>query len=66
MLDGTTLLVRVDDAGARYPLTIDPLIEQAKLTASDGAAGDRFGVSVAVSGDTVVVGAHLATTSART
>ena len=57
VLDGTTLLVRVDDAAARYPLTIDPFIEQAKLTASDGAAGDRFHVSAAVSGDTVVVGA---------
>jgi uncharacterized repeat protein (TIGR01451 family) len=30
----------------------------AKLTASDGAAHDYFGVGVAVSGDTVVVGAH--------
>jgi hypothetical protein len=30
----------------------------AKLTASDGAADDHFGVSVAISGDTVVVGAH--------
>ena len=32
--------------------------EQAKLTASDGAAGDVFGVSVSVSGDTAVVAAH--------
>ncbi len=31
--------------------------QQAKLTASDGAAGDLFGVSVAISGDTAVVGA---------
>jgi len=31
--------------------------EQAKLTASDGVTGDFFGTSVAVSGDTVVVGA---------
>ena len=31
--------------------------EQAKLTASDGAADDRFGTSVAISGDTAVVGA---------
>ena len=31
--------------------------ETAKLTASDGAADDSFGHSVAVSGDTVVVGA---------
>ena len=33
--------------------------ETAKLTASDGAADDSFGTSVAVSGDTVVVGAPL-------
>ena len=31
--------------------------EQAKLTASDGAGGDWFGWSVAVAGDTAVVGA---------
>ena len=29
----------------------------AKLTASDGAAGDNFGTSVAISGNTVVIGA---------
>jgi len=33
------------------------LTESAKLTASDGAALDRFGSSVAISGDTIVVGA---------
>ena len=31
--------------------------EQAKLTASDGAGGDQFGLSVSVDGDTAVVGA---------
>jgi hypothetical protein len=31
--------------------------EQAKLTASDAAGGDSFGLSVALSGDTAVVGA---------
>ena len=31
----------------------------AKLTASDGAAGDRFGRSVAISGTTAIVGAYL-------
>ena len=30
--------------------------EQAKLTASDGAAGDNFGSSVSISGDYVIVG----------
>ena len=29
----------------------------AKLTASDGAAGDEFGFSVSISGDTIVIGA---------
>jgi len=33
--------------------------EQAKLTASDGAADDVFGKSVAVDGDTAVIGARL-------
>jgi hypothetical protein len=32
-------------------------VEEAKLTASDGAAEDKFGCSLAVSGDTAVVGA---------
>ena len=32
-------------------------IEQDKITASDGAEGDFFGVSVAISGDYAVVGA---------
>ena len=36
------------------------LTQDAKLTAGDGAAGDQFGFSVAVTGDTVVVGAHQA------
>ena len=35
----------------------------AKLTASDGAGGDYFGISIAVDGDTVVVGAYLDDTS---
>ena len=32
--------------------------EQAKLTAGDGARGDRFGFNLSVSGDTAVVGAY--------
>ena len=37
----------------------------AEFTASDGAAGDNFGASVAVSGNTVVVGAPLHTVGAN-
>jgi len=50
----------VEERGARYPLTIDPIAQQAYLKpAAIGStqAGDGFGWSVAVSGDTVVVGA---------
>ena len=52
-----SLHIVVDDRDAKYPLTIDPWIQKAKLTASDGAAGDGFGEGAAISGDTVVVGA---------
>jgi hypothetical protein len=53
------LVIQVADEGARYPLTIDPFVQQAKLTASDGAASDGLGTSVAISGNgrTVVAGA---------
>ncbi len=34
-----------------------PAIQDAKLTPSDGASADKFGVSVALSGDTALVGA---------
>ena len=54
---GKRLLVRVEDMGARYPVAVDPWVQQAELKASDGAADDSFGNSVAVSGSTVVVGA---------
>jgi hypothetical protein len=50
------LRLRIDDHAARYPLTIDPIAQQAYLKASNTDANDNFGSSVAVSGDTVVVG----------
>ena len=37
------------------------MTQTAKLTASDGAADDDFGISVSISGNTVVVGADDAT-----
>ncbi|HEY1714618.1 MAG TPA: Ig-like domain repeat protein [Solirubrobacteraceae bacterium] len=53
------LVLNVDDRDARYPVRIDPLIQQAKLTGSDAVSGGFFGSSVAVSADgsTIVVGA---------
>jgi len=46
--------IELDDAGARYPIIIDPLLyvtEEATLLASAGAPGDYFGYSVALSAD---------------
>ncbi len=45
--------------GAAYVFTRsgDIWTEQTKLTASDAAAGDQFGSSVSISGDTAIVGA---------
>jgi hypothetical protein len=59
-VEGERLLLHVDAAGAVYPLQIDPLIstQQAELLASDGEDFDTFGTSVAVSGDTALVGAN--------
>ena len=38
--------------------------EQAEANASDGAAGDYFGISVSIDGDTAVIGAHVMMTMA--
>ena len=65
-LDGNRLSLLVDDADAEYPVTVDPFIQKAKLTTSDGAAGDQFGWSVGISGDTVVVGARFADVGGET
>ena len=51
--------VVVEDRGAKYPITVDPIAQQAYVKASNTDANDRFADSVAVWGDTVVVGAFL-------
>jgi hypothetical protein len=59
------LLLRVSDAAARYPLTIDTFVQQAMLTPSDGERVNLFGDSVAVSDDLIVVGAPGATVGGK-
>ena len=49
--------ILVDDTGAHYPITIDPFLQRGQLTDSGGSGNDEFGYSIAVDGDTVVVGA---------
>ncbi|MCH7489034.1 MAG: FG-GAP repeat protein, partial [Chloroflexi bacterium] len=66
--DTTVVGARVEDAGGNFAGAAyvfqrdeggaDNWGEVTKLTASDATAGDFFGFSVAVSGDTAVVGAH--------
>ena len=48
------------DSGAAYVFVRNGAIwtEEAKLTASDGAADDQFGFSVSLAGDRALVGAH--------
>ena len=53
------MLLRIDDAGARYPLTIDPFIQRGDKLTGSGESGDgRFGFSVALSadGNTALIG----------
>jgi len=66
-LSGDTALVGAsgdDDAGSNsgsayvFVRTGMAWSQEAKLTASDGAANDRFGRAVALSGDTALVGAY--------
>ena len=55
---GRKVVLRFDAARARYPLNVDPLVwVEQEVTARDGAVGDNFGYSVAVSGSTALVGA---------
>ncbi len=54
----TGICVVVDDADARYPITVDPIAQQAYLKASNTATDDRFGSCVAISGDTVAISAQ--------
>ena len=59
-LDGRELRIAVDARGARYPLRIDPLVQQGRRLTGAAGALTRFGYSVALSddGNTAVVGAR--------
>jgi hypothetical protein len=59
-LSASTLSLLVDDRGARYPVRVDPLIWAQvgnPIKVGTPAADDQFGSAVAISGDTVVIGA---------
>ncbi|UCC32352.1 MAG: FG-GAP repeat protein, partial [Phycisphaerales bacterium] len=56
---GSSYVFRCDDNATPLDPSDDFWIQEDKLTASDAAGGDRFGVSVFISGDRIVVGAAL-------
>lgn len=49
--------IEVNDSNAVYPVTIDPTFTQQQQLAPESGAGDNFGFSVSLSGDTAVIGA---------
>lgn len=51
------LMLAVADRSAVYPITIDPIAQQAYIKPENTGINDNFGHAVAMSGDTVVVGA---------
>ena len=66
-LDGNTALVgspsdddNGDHSGSAYVFKYDGIAwkEEAKLLASDGGAGDTFGISVSLDGDYAIISAH--------
>jgi hypothetical protein len=70
-IDGDTIVAGAIDvnssAGALYTFArtgAAARTQTAKLTATDGAAGDQLGNSVAIDGDTIVAGASLDNTAA--
>jgi hypothetical protein len=56
--EASVLHIRVNDSTAQYPITVDPMVQRQKLTASDAATNDYFGSSVWLSsdGNTVLIG----------
>jgi hypothetical protein len=63
-LDGDRVTLRVWDRGARYPLTVDPLLYQNKLTAPDTGSRSQIGgnaelgdsVALSADGSTALIG----------
>ena len=56
-VNGSEVSLEVDDAGAKYPITIDPTLQpETKLIAPASITSNQLGFSVAISGSTAVIG----------
>ena len=56
-VEGNQVRLVVEDSRAVYPVTIDPTVTQIMLVPNDGAGSASLGQSVAIDGNTAVVGA---------
>src|SRR5882757_8577354 len=54
-VNGDQLLLRVDDSSARYPVVVDPWVQEATLATTDDLAGNFNDIVAAIDGNTVVV-----------
>ncbi len=65
---GKGLRLLTDVQGARFPIVVDPFIQQQVLSAFDGAANDNFGYSAALNsaGDIAIFGAYQKTVNGNT
>jgi hypothetical protein len=59
-VDRATIALHIEDARARYPVEVDPLVwvELVPLVPEESSDGDRFGYSVAIGDVAAVVGAY--------
>jgi len=63
--NGGSISIVVNDAQAKYPVTIDPVWDTgAKILASDKSAFARFGTTVALAGRRAIIGAPYASSRA--
>ncbi len=52
------LLITVADGGAAYPLHVDPFVQKAELAGEGLTPENDYGFSVAISGETIAIGAE--------
>ena len=59
-LEQGRVLIEVDEAGAAYPLVVDPMLMgvESKVLATDGSSLDYFGYTVSLDGSTALIGAY--------
>ncbi len=69
-VEGTALVLVVDDAGARWPIAIDPVLSTASATRTGASTSSQFGISSSNAGDVngdgyddLIVGASQVTTN---